>query len=84
MGLGFNALQLDLATRAAWKKRRRRSPPLPPANPTPRWIIGTRLEPGALGPRPLPTAADIDKVVPGRPVWLERSTAMPAGRIPRR
>jgi len=72
MGLGFNALQLDLSDTNSLQEAQAKIAAYAAANPSPRWIIGRgwNQERWKLGR--FPTAADIDAVVPGRPVWLER------------
>ena len=72
MGLGFQALQLDLSDTRTLQEAQAKIAAYAAANPTPRWIIGRgwNQETWRLGR--FPTAADLDAVVPGRPVWLER------------
>jgi hypothetical protein len=77
MGLGFNALQLDLPTPTA-SQRRRPDRAYAAANPT-RAGSSARLEPGTLGLGRFPTAADsMRSSATGRSGW-SGSTAMPAG-----
>ena len=72
MGLGFNALQLDLSETNSLQEAQAKIAAYAAANPSPRWIIGRgwNQERWRLGR--FPTAADIDAVVKDRPVWLER------------
>ena len=72
MGLGFNALQLDLSDTNSLEEAQRRIAEYAAANPSPRWIVGRgwNQERWRLGR--FPTAADLDAVVRDRPVWLER------------
>ncbi|HEX8443903.1 MAG TPA: amidohydrolase [Allosphingosinicella sp.] len=72
MGLGFNAIQLDLSDTRSLAEAQAKIAAYAAANPSPRWIIGRgwNQETWRLGR--FPTAADIDKVVADRPVWLER------------
>jgi hypothetical protein len=72
MGLGFNALQLDLSDTNSLEEAQRRIAAHAAANPTPRWIVGRgwNQERWRLGR--FPTAADLDAAVGDRPVWLER------------
>ena len=72
MGLGMGALQLDLSDTNSLQEAQAKLAAFARANPSPRWIIGRgwNQEKWALGR--FPTAADIDAVVPDRPVWLER------------
>jgi predicted amidohydrolase YtcJ len=72
MGLGFNALQLDLSETRSLEEAQAKIAAYAAANPTPRWIIGRGWNQERWGLGRFPTAADIDKVVSGRPVWLER------------
>jgi predicted amidohydrolase YtcJ len=72
MGLGFNALQLDLSGTRSLAEAQAKIAAYAAANPTPRWIIGRGWNQEAWGLGRFPTAADIDKVVADRPVWLER------------
>jgi predicted amidohydrolase YtcJ len=72
MGLGFNAIQLDLSETRSLEEAQARIAAFAAANPSPRWIIGRGWNQERWGLGRFPTAADIDKVVPGRPVWLER------------
>ena len=72
MGLGLGALQLDLSETNSLQEAQAKIAAYAAANPSPRWITGRgwNQERWKLGR--FPTAADIDAVVPGRPVWLER------------
>ena len=72
MGLGLGALQLDLSETNSLQEAQAKIAAYAAANPSPRWIVGRgwNQERWKLGR--FPTAADIDAVVPGRPVWLER------------
>ncbi|HLL59103.1 MAG TPA: amidohydrolase [Allosphingosinicella sp.] len=72
MGLGFQALQLDLSDTRSLQEAQAKIAAYAAANPSPRWVIGRgwNQEKWSLGR--FPTAADIDAVVPGRPVWLQR------------
>jgi predicted amidohydrolase YtcJ len=72
MGLGFNALQLDLSDTRSLEEAQRKIAAYAAANPTPRWITGRGWNQERWGLGRFPTAADIDKVVKDRPVWLER------------
>jgi len=72
MGLGMGAIQLDLSDTRSLEEAQAKIAAYAAANPSPRWIIGRgwNQETWRLGR--FPTAADIDKVVADRPVWLER------------
>ncbi len=72
MGLGFNALQLDLSDTRSLQEAQQRIAAYAAANPSPRWIIGRGWNQERWGLGRFPTAADLDAVVPDRPVWLER------------
>ena len=72
MGLGFNALQLDLSDTRSLEEAQAKIATYAAATPSPRWIVGRGWNQERWGLGRFPTAADIDKVVSGRPVWLER------------
>ena len=72
MGLGFQGLQLDLSDTRSLQEAQARIAAFAAANPTPRWVIGRGWNQEKWGLGRFPTAADLDSVVPGRPVWLER------------
>jgi hypothetical protein len=72
MGLGFQALQLDLSDTRTLQEAQAKIAAYAAANPTPRWIIGRGWNQERWGLGRFPTAADLDAVVAGRPVWLER------------
>ena len=72
MGLGFQLMLLDLSgtnslaeAQAAIRKYADENPEMP-------WIIGFGWNQEKWGLGRFPTAADLDAVVPGRAVWLER------------
>ena len=72
MGLGFNAIQLDLSDTVSLAEAQRRIREYAAANPSPRWIVGRGWNQERWGLGRFPTAADLDAVVADRPVWLER------------
>ncbi|MGZ8999418.1 MAG: amidohydrolase family protein, partial [Allosphingosinicella sp.] len=72
MGLGFQAMQLDLSETRSLQEAQAKIAAYAAANPSPRWIIGRGWNQEKWGLGRFPTAADIDAVVPGRPVWLDR------------
>ncbi len=72
MGLGFNALQLDLSDTRSLEEAQAKIAAYAAANPTPLWIVGRGWNQERWGLGRFPTAADLDKAVAGRPVWLER------------
>ena len=72
MGLGFNAIQLDLSETNSLQEAQAKIAAYAAANPSPRWIIGRGWNQERWNLGRFPTAADIDAVVKDRPVWLER------------
>lgn len=72
MGLGFQAIRLDLSETRSLDEALAKIAAYAAATPTPRWIIGGGWNQEKWGLGRFPTAADIDKVVGDRPVWLER------------
>jgi predicted amidohydrolase YtcJ len=72
MGLGMQALQLDLSDTRSLQEAQAKIAAYAAANPTPRWVIGSGWNQEQWGLGRFPTAAELDAVVPGRPVWLER------------
>jgi predicted amidohydrolase YtcJ len=72
LGLGFNALQLELSETRSLQEAQAKIAAYAAANPTPRWIVGRGWNQERWGLGRFPTAADLDAVVKDRPVWLER------------
>ena len=72
MGIGFQALQLDLSDTRTLQEALERIRAYAAANPTPRWIVGRGWNQERWGLGRFPTAADLDSVVRDRPVYLER------------
>jgi predicted amidohydrolase YtcJ len=72
MGLGFQALQLDLSDTGSLSEAQEKIRIFAAANPSPRWIVGRGWNQERWGLGRFPTAADIDAVVSDRPVWLVR------------
>jgi predicted amidohydrolase YtcJ len=72
MGLGMGALQLDLSDTNSLAEAQQRIAAYAAANPTPRWIVGRGWNQERWGLGRFPTAADLDSIVPDRPVWLDR------------
>ncbi len=72
MGIGFGALTLDLSDTGSLEEAQTRIAEYAAANPGRRWIIGRGWNQEKWGLGRFPTAAEIDAVVPDRPVWLER------------
>lgn len=72
MGLGLQVMQLDLSETRTLQEALERIRAYAAANPTPRWIVGRGWNQERWGLGRFPTAADLDSVVPDRPVYLER------------
>jgi predicted amidohydrolase YtcJ len=72
MGLGLGALSLDLSDTVSLEEAQQRIAQYAAANPSPRWIVGRGWNQERWGLGRFPTAADLDAVVPDRPVWLVR------------
>jgi hypothetical protein len=72
MGLGLQAMQLDLSDSRTLQEALERIRAYAAANPTPRWIVGRGWNQERWGLGRFPTAAELDSVVPDRPVYLER------------
>ena len=72
MGLGYNAIQLDLSDTTSLEQAMARLAQYSADNPTLRWVIGRGWNQESWGLDRFPTAADLDAAVPNRPVWLVR------------
>lgn len=72
MGLGLAALTLDLSDTTSLEQAQAKIAAFASANPSRPWIIGRGWNQEKWGLGRFPTAADLDKVVSDRPVWLER------------
>ena len=72
MGLGFGALQLDLTGTTSLSDLQARLKAYAAANPGTGWIQGRGWNQETWIDKRFPTAADLDAVVAGRPVWLGR------------
>lgn len=72
MGLGFGALQLDLTGTGSVADLQQRLRAYAAANPDARWILGRGWNQELWPDKRFPTAADLDAIVPDRPVVLER------------
>jgi len=72
MGLGYNAIQLDLADTNSLEEVMALLARYNAETPTPRWIVGRGWNHERWGLGRFPTAADLDAVVADRPVWLVR------------
>jgi predicted amidohydrolase YtcJ len=71
MGLGFQTLQLDLSDTRSLDEALKKIGDYAAANPA-KWIMGRGWNQERWGLGRFPTAADLDRVVSDRPVWLER------------
>lgn len=72
MGVGLQAMQLDLSGTRTLQEALERVRAYAAANPSPRWIVGRGWNQEIWGLGRFPTAADLDAVVRDRPVYLER------------
>jgi len=72
MGLGLGAIQLDLVGTRSLAELQQRLRDYAAANPGEGWILGRGWNQEMWSDKRLPTSADLDAAVPGRPVWLER------------
>lgn len=72
MGTGFAALTLDLSETKSLAEALNRISVFAAAHPDRAWIIGRGWNQEKWGLGRFPTAAELDTIVPGRPVWLER------------
>lgn len=72
MGLGFSALTLDLSKTNSLAEAQEAIKAYAERYPGRQWIIGTGWNQEKWGLGRFPTAAELDAIVPGRPVWLER------------
>ncbi len=72
MGLGFQALTLDLSATNSLAEAQAAIKAYAAKNPDRRWIIGRGWNQEKWGLGRFPTAADLDSIVTDRPVWLER------------
>ncbi|MEO9601039.1 amidohydrolase family protein [Parasphingorhabdus sp.] len=90
MELGFAALTLDLSGTQSLEEALEKVAQYAADNPARQWIIGTGWNQEAWGLGRFPTAAELDAIVPDRPVYLSRvdghaiwvnGTAMAAARI---
>jgi predicted amidohydrolase YtcJ len=72
MGIGFQALTLDLTATNSLAEAQAAIRDYAAKNPDRRWIIGRGWNQEKWGLGRFPTAADLDAIVADRPVWLER------------
>ncbi|QLC25090.1 amidohydrolase family protein [Parasphingopyxis algicola] len=72
MGLGYNAIQLDLSDTTSLSEAMARLAQYSAENPTLRWVVGRGWNQERWGLDRFPTAADLNAAVSDRPVWLVR------------
>ncbi len=72
MGLGFASLTLDLSGTRSLAEAQAKIAAYAAANPDRAWITGGGWNQELWGLGRFPTAAELDAVAGGRPVWLER------------
>ena len=72
MGLGLTSLRLDLNAVRSIAELQQRLKAYAEANPDVPWILGRGWNQELFAEARFPTARDLDAVVPGRPVWIER------------
>ena len=72
MDLGFGALRLDLVGTRSLSELQQRLRDYAAAHPDAKWILGAGWNQELWPEKRFPTAADLDAVVPDRPVVLER------------
>ncbi|MBI1403438.1 MAG: amidohydrolase family protein [Porphyrobacter sp.] len=73
MDVGFAALTLDLSDTTSLEDALAKIKAFADANPGRPWILGRGWNQEKWGLGRFPTAAELDAVVPDRPVWLERA-----------
>ncbi len=72
MGIGFGALTLDLQETTSLTDALAKIKAFAEENPGRPWILGRGWNQEKWGLGRFPTAAELDAVVPDRPVWLQR------------
>lgn len=72
MGLGLALGQLDLSGTRSLSELQQRLRDYAKANPDLPWITGRGWNQELWAEKKFPTSADLDLIVPDRPVWLER------------
>ncbi len=72
MGMGFGALTLDLSETRSLPEALAKIAQYAADNPNRQWIIGNGWNQEAWGLGRFPTAAELDAIVPDRPVYLSR------------
>lgn len=73
MDMGFAALTLDLSDTTSLEDALAKIKAFAEANPGRPWILGRGWNQEKWGLGRFPTAAELDAIVPDRPVWLERA-----------
>lgn len=73
MGLGLNALTLDLSDTRSLAEAQAKIAAYARANPERAWIVGRGWNQERWGLGRFPTAAELDRAVADRPVWLQRA-----------
>lgn len=72
MEMGFKALSLDLSDTNSFEEAKAKIAAYAAANPNRPWITGGGWNQEKWGLGRFPTAAELDAIVPGKPVWLDR------------
>lgn len=72
MGLGYQELQINLSGINSLSETLERLKAYAEANPDLEWIIGRGWNQTLWEENRFPTAQDLDRVIPDRPVWLSR------------
>ncbi len=72
LSLGKAAIMLDVGGTRSIAELQQRLKAYAAANGSPRWIVGRGWNQELWSDGRMPTAADLDAVVPDRPVWLQR------------
>ena len=72
MAIGFGAMTLDLSETVSLADAQAKIAAYAAAAPGRRWIIGRGWNQEKWGLGRFPTAAELDAIVPDRPVWLQR------------
>ncbi|KQT33390.1 metal-dependent hydrolase [Sphingomonas sp. Leaf412] len=73
MGLGFASLSLDLSDTTSLEQAKAKVADFVRRYPDRKWVIGRGWNQEAWGLGRFPTAADLDAVADGHPVWLARA-----------
>ncbi|NJR80130.1 amidohydrolase family protein [Sphingomonas corticis] len=73
MGLGFASLSLDLGDTRSLEEAKAKVADFVKRNPERKWVLGRGWNQERWGLGRFPTAADLDAVAGGHPVWLARA-----------